>query len=566
MGILEEEKLNQLTEKLTELDFRDSNIVGKVEEIISDVLKDNADKIGTVTETTTIDEALAEEKEGFEELQKLQEEGILEYIENKDLKNELEANAKDGIKDEEAEKLSLEEAGYVTEALKSVKPEDILEEVFKKLEEVIQEKKKAIDKKIEENEAMRPKIEEREKLKVARAKVNNLYQKTQNYKGTEGKNLNQNVIAAVTDLDMQLERLSKETTRDGVEMTDAMLDEENKKFEEEKNSLDDLLSKIRESYEKKDKENLKLDLIEKQIDDITNGITANMKIADLRSKAEALYTVYEQNKNTDGILELFQNKMITIKKEDARGIEKEVQLTVSSITDAGRGEIMNAIRACYLENTSKTQKTEEDKQKIEFAKRKYKNCKETLETICGNNVEVQPLMTEQEYIAEFNHMEEYAGKVGLFGFGKNANIIAQKMQTMYATLEGVIGQIKSNGIISAYRRVAEKLRNNETVKDENQPPRTLMPERRREINKYKEENPDNHIEEEAYRKMQETQEQIAKDVTGELINRNKNGKAAEDVEKLSGDVIDKDGNVIKNGQGEVSQYNYGYSDSNDGSR
>ena len=107
MSILEEEKLNQITQKFTELDFKDTSIAEKVEEIINDVLKDNVDKIGTVTKSTTIDEALAEEKEGFEELKKLQEEGILEYVENEDLKNALNANASEGIKDEEAEKFSL---------------------------------------------------------------------------------------------------------------------------------------------------------------------------------------------------------------------------------------------------------------------------------------------------------------------------------------------------------------------------------------------------------------------------------------------------------------------------
>ena len=563
MSILEEENLNQITQKFTELDFKDTSIAEKVEEIINDVLKDNVDKIGTVTKSTTIDEALAEEKEGFEELKKLQEEGILEYVENEDLKNALNANASEGIKDEEAEKFSLEEAGYVAEALKEAKTEDILEEIFKRLEEVIEEKKKALDKKIEENEAMRSKVEKREQLKIAKAKVSNLYQKTQNYKGTEGKNLNQNVGAAVADLDMQLVKLTKETSRDGVEMTDAMLDEENQKFEEEKKNLDDLLSKIKESYKKKDNENIKLDLIEKQIDDITEGITANMEFKDLRSKSEALYTIYDQNKETKGILELFQNKMITIKKEDARGIEKEIQLSASSITDAGMGR-MNKIRADYMNHTSKENKTEEDKERIQDDIIIYKKYKNVFETICGDSLEIAPLMTEQEYINEFEELEKNAEKNGVFGSGK-ANKVAQQMQRIHKVLEGFISRVDKNSrIIEAYKIVAGRLYYNSAVKDSNLPPKTLIQEKRKETVKkiYKEENPNNHIEEEAYRKMQETQEQISKDVTGELINR----KAAGDVEKFSGDVIDKDGKVIKSGQGEVSPYNYGYSDSNDGSR
>ncbi len=565
MSILEEEKLNQLAQRFTELDFKDTNIVEKVEEIVNDVLKDNADKIGTVTQTTTIDEAFEEEKQGFEELQKLQDDGVLDYIANKDLKNVLEANAKDGIKDEEAEKLSLEEAGYVAEALKEAKPEDILAEIFKKLEEVIEEKKKAIDKKIEKNEAMRSKVEKREELKIARAKVNNLYQKTQNYKGTEGKNLNQNVGAAVADLDMQLVKLTRETSRDGVEITDAMLDEENKKFEEEKKGLDDLLNKIKESYKNKDNENIKLDLIEKQIDDVTDGITTNMKFEDFYSKTKDLYAIYEQNKNTDGVLELFRNKMITLKKEDARGLETEVQLNVGSITDAGIGR-MNVVRASYMNYTSKSDKTEEDRKEIQEEIGRYKRYKEVFETICGDGKEVAPLMTEQEYIDEFMEMEKDSEKYGIFSAGK-ANRVAQQMQKLHKVLNGFIKMVDGNSrIIEAYKIVAGKLYANQAVKDNNLPPKILLNEKRKETVKetYKEENPNNRIEEEAYRKMQETQEQIAKDVTGEVQIRK--GNASKEVEKFSGDVIDKDGKVIKNGQGEVSQYNYGYGDSNDGSR
>ena len=157
-----------------------------------------------------------------------------------------------------------------------------------------------------------------------------------------------------------------------------------------------------------------------------------------------------------------------------------------------------------------------------------------------------------EYISSLYNKKELP--FGLVHDLRDTNIVTKLMRNRFTRVESKLGAevlgselFNKNKALPPAQKPYKTEERKETIKD-----------------KYKQENKDAHIEKEAFEKMQETQEQIAKDVTGELIKRK--AKATRDVEKFSGDVIDKDGKVIKNGQGEVSPYNYGYSDSNDGSR
>lgn len=407
MSILEENKINELKTKFAELDFKDPDFNKKVENIINETLKGNVDKLGTLAESKTIDEALEEEKEGFDELEKLKDEGVLAELEDKDLEEALNKQAIDGIIDETAERESLEREGFISEEMKKTTIDDLLEEILKQLEETIEEKKKAIDKKIEENEAMRQKVVAREKLRASRTKVSNLHQKTKNYKGTEGKRLNQNVEAAIADFDKQLAQLITETTRDGVEMTDAILDKENEKFEEEKKGLEDMLKGLRESYKKENAKKLKLVLIEKQIDDIAGEITSNMDPEELSKKLEYLTAdILAKNDEEYGpeIEKMLKEKTVTIKMEGMfRSKDKEFTLEQIVCTQK-----INKIREAYMECTGKKEKTEQDEEDIQACKTAFKGCKEVLEIICGDRVNVPPLKTEEEYIKELEKLEKDA--------------------------------------------------------------------------------------------------------------------------------------------------------------
>lgn len=451
------------------MDFKDPNFTQKVEEIINETLKENVDKIGTLAKTKTIDEALEEEKEGFDELKKLQEEGVLAELEDKDLENVLNTQAQNGIEDEDAEKESLEKEGFITEALKKSTPEDIVEEILKLLEEAVAEKKKIIDKKIEENEAMRKKVAAREKLRASRTRVNNLHEKTQNYRGTEGKKLNQNVEAAIADFDKQLEQLKIETTRDGVEMTDAILDEENKKFEEEKKSLEDMLQGLKDSYKKEDGKKVKLVVIEKQLEDVASEITSDMTPEEFYGKVNALREIYNKNKKdySEEIKKMMLEKTVKVKDDYTKEVH---EFRLGTIVDVS---LMDGVRETYMKCTSKKEQTEEDKKLIEKSQKRFENNRDVLEAICGDNIEVLPLMTESEYIENFEELELDADKEGILGRGRKANKIVKEMQKIYDTLKPFIANVNSEGIASAYKKVIDKLRNNPTVDENKLPPATL---------------------------------------------------------------------------------------------
>lgn len=476
MSILEEDKLNEIKEKFSKLDFQDPDFIKKIEEIINESLIENEGKIGKTIEAETVDEHMEKTQDCFKELEDLQGEGILDQIEDEELRESLSEQATKGIEDEVIERESLKEAGLLEEAMKETTPEDILEEILKQLEKMIEEKKEAIDKKIEENEAMRKKVIERERLRISRTKVSNLQQKTKELKGTEGKKLNQNVQAAVEDFDKQLADLVKQTSCEGVEITEAELEEENKKLEEEKKSLDDILQKIKESYQEKDAQKAKLVLMKKKMNDVIQDITPDMTKEELEEKARLLVKYYgESNKEMKKELErMWAREKITIKRQDEEGQEQENTVTVMDMMNV---LLMNTAREKYMKEMAKT---EVEQSKINIIKGFFESGKKALEVIC--NEEVLPLQTEEEYIEEFENLEKDAQKTGFFGKGKVANKVAKKLQKIYDTIAPFIGEVEAKGIRPAYHKIAKIVRNNESIKEENLPP-AILPE-----NKHKEKN------------------------------------------------------------------------------
>ena len=250
MDILTEDMKKELRKKFNGLDTKDEKFQEKSQAIVEELIEVNKKKIGDIVVKKTVDEALEEEKEDKKEIKQLMSEVVLEDLQDNELRNSLEQQAKDGIVDEISEKVSLEKAGFLKEPQKPVSVEDIIEEVLNQLEEIVEEKKKELDNEIAEKEEVIKKVEKREKLKVSKAKMNNLHQKTKTYKGTEGKNLNENVEKAIVDLDQQIKALVAETTVDNKELQSEDLEKERKELIEQKNKLDDMLKSIKEKYMK----------------------------------------------------------------------------------------------------------------------------------------------------------------------------------------------------------------------------------------------------------------------------------------------------------------------------
>ena len=250
MDILTEDMKKELRKKFNGLDTKDEKFQEQAQAIVEELIEVNKKKIGDFVAQKTVDEALEEEKEGFRELRQLMSEGVLEDIQDNDLKNSLKQQAKDGIVDEILEKVSLEKAGFLKEPQKPISVEDIIEEVLNQLEEIVEEKKKELDDEIAKKDEAIKKVEEREKLRVSKTKMNNLHQKTKTYKGTEGKKLNENVENAITDLDKQINALVAETTVDDKELQSEDLKKEKEDLIEQKNKLEEMLKSIKEKYMK----------------------------------------------------------------------------------------------------------------------------------------------------------------------------------------------------------------------------------------------------------------------------------------------------------------------------
>lgn len=463
MDILTEDMKKDLKEKFKALDINDEHFQEKAQEIIDEAIVGNKDKIGETVVQKTVDEALEEEHEGFRELHELMNEGVLEDIEDEELRDKLEEQATFGLIDEAAEKVSLETEGFLKEPNKETTIEDVVEEILKQLEEVIEEKKQEIEEKIQKNEDMLGKVQKREQLRASKVRVNNLHQKTKNYKGTEGKKLNQNVEAAITDLDRQIDALVLATTINGNELQSEELKQEREQLKEEKKKLEDMSKFLKERYTKDHTKEGSKAILKNEIKQIMGEVEYGMGPNRLVKKGEKLLEIYvkyqkEYNFTADELKPIF--------KEIPLELDQELEFSGNAYSVLAIGQ-MNEIRREYMEYANKTNPTDEEKERIEKVKKEFDKRKEKMEEIC-DGWEVLPLQTEEEYVDELEGMEEDAEAKGVFK-GKKARDVASKMESLRLVLKELIPVMKTGNIQKVYARLRKTLENNPSVKADELP-------------------------------------------------------------------------------------------------
>ena len=453
MDILTEDMKKELKEKFKALDINDEHFQEKAQEIIDEAIVGNKDKIGETVVQKTVDEALEEQKEGIKELNQLIDEGILEKTKDDEARDYLEELATHGIIDEVAEKASLEAAGFLKEPNKATTVEDIVEEILKQLEEVIDEKKRVVEEKIQKNEDMLGKVQKREDLRSARLKVDNLHKKTRNYKGTEGKRFNQNVEAVITDLDKQINALVIATTVDGNELQSDALKEERQKLTEEKQKLEDMFKFLKEKYTKDHAKEASTTIIKDEVSQIMGEIKYGMNPNTLVEKAEAIRKIYDENKGqyTDGeLLTIFKDMPLQFQED------KDLKLSAASLVDIGK---TNDIRRLYIRTTNldEEDRTDKDKENIKKCKESFAKEAIAIERICKGK-KLLPLKTEDEYIAELETLEEDVERA--WAKGRKARDVASKSRKLRRVLKEVITETTPNRIEKVFNKLRSTLERN----------------------------------------------------------------------------------------------------------
>lgn len=471
MDILTEDMKKELKDKFKALDINDEHFQEKAQEIIDEAIVGNKDKIGETVVQKTVDEALEEEKEGFDELEQLMNDGVLEDIGDIDLKDELEEQATHKIIDEAAEKVSLEKAGFLKEPNKETTIEDIVEEILKQLEEAIEEKKQEIEQKIQKNEDMLGKVQKREQLRASKVKVGNLHQKTKNYKGDEGKRLNKNVEAAITDLDKQINALVAETTVDGHELQSDALKQERQKLEEEKKKLEDMSKFLKAKYTSEHSKEASKAILVDEIKQKMEGISYGMGPNKLIRQCEDLTLLREEYKDKG----FSSDELDAIFEEIPLEIDEELENPQNAKTLAAIGQT-NEIRRLYMNLSNKETQTDEDKETIKNCKEGFEKRKSVIEEICDGR-EVLPLRTEDEYIEELESMEEEAREEGFFK-GRKVRDVASKTRALRLVLKELVSTTKTRGIQEAYARLRTTLERNPKIKTEDIPDELVKPEKK----------------------------------------------------------------------------------------
>ena len=502
-----------LGEKFNGLDTKEENFQEKAQAIVDEIIEVNKEKIGNFVPHKTRDEELAREMEIFKKLSQLNIEGDLDYIPDEEARDNLKQQAKDGIVDEEAEKISLEKAGFLKEPQKILSVEDIIEEVLNKLEEIVETKKKEIDEEIAKKEKIIKKVDNRERLRSTRAKIGDLHQESRTFKGTEGKKLNENIEKAIVSLDKEIDALVIETTVDGKELQSEDLKNEREELIEEKNKLDDMLKAIKEKYvkDKEEKEaeskeymfnenepsednldKVKTDKgtvreekadMENNMDEnggrkfnkfsmqtriglITNKVITGMEPNELVKQSERMREFYvecikELGYTKDEMKEILNsttlNYVTPIVSKSSN--EDKRRFTAGDLMEIGK---INEIRKEYIKITSKTKITEEDKNVIKNCEEKFKDISGKIFQIC--NKEILPLQTLEEYDKELGDLRLEAQK-GIKREKKRerakraikretkAEIACEKARMLREVLKEIINVDKSNLIYEKFNKI-----------------------------------------------------------------------------------------------------------------
>lgn len=460
MDILTEEMKDSLKAKFQSLDIQDEHFQEKIEEIINEALSINKIQVTEHVMKKSVDNALDEEKEGFAEFKDLMNEGILEDIEDITLKDSSKQRAIDGILNEEEEKNSLEKVISIELDEKETLIQRIIEEILKQLEEIIEEKKQEIQKKIEKNEDMLGKVQRRDKLRASRARVNQLHYKTKNYKGTEGKKLNQNIEAIMGDFDKQIEALTLATTVNGKEKQVQELEQEKQELVAEKKKLEDMLEIVKEKYTKEQYKQTSKVLLTDEIQNKMKEIQYGMRPEIILEKAEEIRKIFLENRKKFTIKELrdiFENVSIVDKEGSGKNI------TASTLADIGA---INDIRKLYIYETGQ-EKEKQDENEIEWCKKQFNKLSDHIKEISGETV--SPLKTEAEYIEELKELESEAQRNASSKKGDRTQKVNQKMKGLQSVLQQVIGFVSTDGIKKTYHNVIEKLKANPNLLAEELP-------------------------------------------------------------------------------------------------
>ena len=461
VGLLTEEMKNNLKAKFQTLDIQDEHFQEKLEEIINEALRADKSQASEHIIEKRVDRALKEEKAGFAELKDLMNDGIFDDIEDIELKKSLQNQANNGILDENEEKISLKEVISAEMETREALIGNIIEEILKQLEDVIEEKKQEIQLKIEKNEDMYKKVERRDKLRASKARVNQLHQKTKNYKGKEGKELNQNIEATIIDFDRQIEALTLATTVNGKEKQAEELEQEKQQLLSEKQKLDDMLKLVKEKYTKERYKEASKIILKDELQKKMNSIQYGMDSDKLIENAEDIRKIFLENREkfTIGELRTIFKSVYIIDKKGSRP-----KITASMLADIGA---INDIRKLYIYETG--QNKENNAEEIKWYQDQFDGLSENVRKITGRKV--RPLKTEKEYVEE---LEELGGKTSdkkdsTFEKRLKDDAVKTEILRLRSVLKQVIGFVNTNGIQTAYNKVIKKLKDNASIPKEELP-------------------------------------------------------------------------------------------------
>ena len=353
-----------------------------------------------------------------------------------------------------------------TEKILNIAEEEILREILKNFEEIVEENKTRIEAEIKENGEKLTKVKKREQLRKAKRKIKKVYENTKNYKGKEGITLRDNIKQAIKDIDEQIDELVTQTTVNSHEITDVQINNEIERLLWKKEKLESTLNRMKDKYSDKKIKEYKKEKCKKEFSKEISQTIENIK---RRITVEELINI---GKKINNRLEEQNEKEFT--ESEITSILRNITVDKSRITaeDIKNLKFLDKYRKDYIKQTREIHRrdiSELDKKSAEqmakFYKDRFIEFNNIVKELTGE--ELMPIKSEQEYDLDLKMLLEKTEKIRRRSLGrKKANKINLEMHKLRKVFEVILDATEDKGkkLKMEYNNIIDELNRNTTLR------------------------------------------------------------------------------------------------------
>lgn len=426
-NLLDENKKQKLRKKIEGLDLTANDFMDNVQNIVNEVVAENADVFGEKKAVETLSEAVSATTQVMNNARADLTQDDLDLLGDSDTANNIMQVLKNYNADEERD--DLESQGLSDQQEIVVTVGNMTQEIVAILAEVINQKQKELAEAITTKNQLKEDVKRREDLRKSQIKFRKVRDASKDLKGKQGKALHEATGRAVDDLQRKINELADKTKKDdGTELSETDVDKEIKAIEAQQVKLEALLTKLKDAQRIKainDKAQEKLDGVKAQKQYQNN-------LAEVKGKVDPLVVQIRQGMNFEDLnriaAELKQLAMGNPLAKQYMEDNKVAGVKISKIEEIAWVEGLRANYFSLVQEMKYTEADESIKKSIAF----INGTRDTLKELGIDENQILPMMTEDAMVANLRSNVQWIDTKSTGGvFKKDEKTPAQMQAACY---------------------------------------------------------------------------------------------------------------------------------------